>query len=102
VIAAIYSRGPGRRGRLGGVGLDLYEEDEGLSVGESAERPLHGSALDELLRQPRAVVTLHQACYTRASLQRIATTTVTNITDFARDGACVNALSAEVDTSGPS
>ena len=85
-------------GHLAGLGMDLYEEDEGLYVCEPAERSLRDTALAALLGRPEVLVTVHQAWYTEGALAAIARTTMGNIAEFARNGACVNSLTDEFDS----
>ncbi|MDA3960440.1 MAG: 2-hydroxyacid dehydrogenase [Planctomycetota bacterium] len=79
-------------GQLGALGLDIYEEDEGLYFTETEDRALLANRWAPLLRFPNVLITAHQACYTREALSAIAITTVANISDIERGGDCVNAI----------
>jgi D-lactate dehydrogenase len=48
-----------------------------------------------LLTFPNVVITGHQAFFTKNALQKIAETTVSNITEFERQGSCGNEVSIE-------
>lgn len=82
-------------GRLGGLGLDLYEEDEGLM---RDPRPTGGPldpALERLQCHRNVLITAHQACSTTRSHALIARTTIGNLTDYARGDTGVNVLAAD-------
>jgi D-lactate dehydrogenase len=65
--------------RLGGVGLDVYEEEEGVFFEDLSEAVLHDDELARLLTFPKVLVTAHQAFLTREALGDIARTTVANL-----------------------
>jgi D-lactate dehydrogenase len=64
---------------LGGVALDVYEEEEGVFFEDLSDRPLLDDALARLLTFPNVLVTSHQAFFTREALTQIAETTVANL-----------------------
>ena len=70
-------------GRLGGVGLDVYEEEEGIFFEDLSGQILHDDELARLLTFPNVLITAHQAFLTREALSEIARVTVTNLTAFA-------------------
>lgn len=65
--------------RLGGVALDVYEEEEGVFFEDLSAQGLDDDVLARLLTFPNVIVTAHQAFLTREALQDIATVTVENI-----------------------
>jgi D-lactate dehydrogenase len=65
--------------RLGGVGLDVYEEEEGVFFEDLSGAVLHDDDLARLLTFPKVLVTAHQAFLTREALGDIARTTVANL-----------------------
>lgn len=73
LIAALKS------GRLGGVGLDVYEEEEGIFFEDLSGQVLQDDELARLLTFPNVLVTAHQAFLTREALSDIARTTVANL-----------------------
>jgi len=77
LIAALKS------GRLGGVGLDVYEEEEGVFFEDLSGQILRDDELARLLTFPNVLITAHQAFLTREALSEIARVTVANITAFA-------------------
>ncbi|HJZ66511.1 MAG TPA: 2-hydroxyacid dehydrogenase [Blastocatellia bacterium] len=70
-------------GRLGGVGLDVYEEEEGVFFEDLSGQILHDDELARLLTFPNVLITAHQAFLTREALSEIARVTVENLVAFA-------------------
>ena len=68
-----------KAGHLAGVGLDVYEEEEGIFFEDLSGDVLHDDDLARLLTFPNVLITSHQAFLTREALSEIAHTTVTNI-----------------------
>jgi D-lactate dehydrogenase len=72
-----------KSGRLGGVGLDVYEEEEGVFFEDLSGQILHDDELARLLTFPNVLITAHQAFLTREALSEIARVTVANLVAFA-------------------
>jgi D-lactate dehydrogenase len=70
-------------GRLGGVGLDVYEEEEGVFFEDLSGQILHDDELARLLTFPNVLITAHQAFLTHEALAEIARVTVANLTAVA-------------------
>src|SRR5215217_4532201 len=68
-----------KSGRLGGVALDVYEEEEGVFFEDLSGRILHDDELARLLTFPNVLITAHQAFLTREALGEIARVTVANL-----------------------
>jgi len=68
-----------KAGRLGGVALDVYEEEEGVFFEDLSGQVLHDDELARLLTFPNVLITSHQAFLTREALADIARTTVANL-----------------------
>ncbi|MBU6402775.1 MAG: 2-hydroxyacid dehydrogenase, partial [Verrucomicrobia bacterium] len=68
-----------KQGHLGGVALDVYEEEEGLFYEDHSGEVLQDDELTRLLTFPNVVITAHQAFLTREALGEIARVTTTNI-----------------------
>lgn len=66
-------------GKLGGVALDVYEEEEGIFFEDLSGQILQDDELARLLTFPNVLITSHQAFLTREALGDIANTTVTNL-----------------------
>src|SRR4029434_7575126 len=74
-----------KRGQLGGVGLDVYEEEEGVFFEDLSGQILHDDDLARLLTFPNVLITAHQAFLTKEALSEIARVTVANLIAFAND-----------------
>ncbi|MDD5199963.1 MAG: 2-hydroxyacid dehydrogenase [Terrimicrobiaceae bacterium] len=68
-----------RTGQIGGVCLDVYEEEDEYFYRDHSGLILDDATLALLLTFPNVLVTSHQAFLTREALLQIATTTVENI-----------------------
>jgi D-lactate dehydrogenase len=74
-----------KSGRLGGVGLDVYEEEEGVFFEDLSGQILRDDELARLLTFPNVLITAHQAFLTREALSEIARVTVANLIAFATE-----------------
>jgi D-lactate dehydrogenase len=72
-----------KSGQLGGVALDVYEEEEGVFFEDLSGQILHDDELARLLTFPNVLITAHQAFLTNEALGEIARVTVENIVNFA-------------------
>ena len=72
-----------KSGRLGGVALDVYEEEEGIFFEDLSGQVLHDDELARLLTFPNVIITAHQGFLTREALADIARTTVANLETLA-------------------
>src|SRR5262249_33301260 len=73
-----------KSGHLGGVGLDVYEEEEGVFFEDLSGQILHDDDLARLLTFPNVLITAHQAFLTTEALAEIARVTVGNLIAFAK------------------
>jgi D-lactate dehydrogenase len=73
LIAALKS------GHIGGVALDVYEEEEGIFFQDLSGQMLLDDELSQLLMFPNVLITSHQAFLTVEALSEIARVTVANI-----------------------
>lgn len=71
-----------KSGHVGYVGLDVYEEEEGLFFQDLSSHVIQDDVFARLLTFPNVLVTAHQAFFTREALQAISETTLDNITAF--------------------
>ena len=72
-----------KSGHIAGVGLDVYEEEEGIFFEDLSGCVLHDDELARLLTFPNVLITSHQAFLTIEALSEIARTTVANISALA-------------------
>lgn len=73
-----------KRGHLGGLAIDVYEEEEGIFFEDLSGQILQDDELSRLLTFPNVLLTAHQAFLTREALQEIARVTVANVLRAAR------------------
>src|SRR4030095_14188929 len=72
-----------KSGHLGGVVLDVYEEEEGVFFEDLCGQILPDDELARLLTFPNVLITAHQAFLTHEALAEIARVTVANLSAFA-------------------
>jgi D-lactate dehydrogenase len=72
-----------KSGHIGGVALDVYEEEEGIFFEDLSGEVLQDDELARLLSFPNVLVTAHQAFLTHEALSEIARVTVENVRRFA-------------------
>ena len=68
-----------KSGQLGGVALDVYEEEEGIFFEDLSGEILQDDELSRLLTFPNVLITAHQAFLTQEALSEIARTTTENL-----------------------
>lgn len=68
-----------KSGQLGGVGLDVYEEEEGVFFEDLSGQIMKDDELARLLTFPNVLITAHQAFLTHEALSEISRVTVQNI-----------------------
>jgi D-lactate dehydrogenase len=68
-----------KQGRIGGIALDVYEEEEGVFFEDLSAQVLQDDILSRLLSFPNVLVTSHQAFLTHEALNEIARVTVQNL-----------------------
>lgn len=68
-----------KSGRLGGVALDVYEEEEGVFFEDLSGQILQDDELARLLTFPNVLITAHQAFLTAEALGEIARVTIANL-----------------------
>jgi D-lactate dehydrogenase len=71
-----------KTGHVGGVGLDVYEEEEGKFFEDLSGEVMTDDVLARLMTFPNVIVTAHQAFLTREALDEIARVTCENIVAF--------------------
>ena len=72
-----------KTGRLGALGIDVYEEEADLFFEDHSGAVLRDDVFARLLTFPTVIVTAHQAFLTAEALTAIADTTLASITAFA-------------------
>ena len=69
--------------RIGGVGLDVYEEEAGLFFADHSDDTLTDDVFARLLTFSNVLITGHQGFFTQEALAGIAETTLSNADSFA-------------------
>ena len=72
-----------KSGHIGGVALDVYEEEEGVFFEDLSGEVLQDDELARLLSFPNVLITAHQAFLTHEALSEISRVTVENLRRFA-------------------
>ncbi|TWT93013.1 2-hydroxyacid dehydrogenase [Neorhodopirellula pilleata] len=68
-----------KSGHLGGVALDVYEEESGVFFEDLSQQIMQDDVLSRLMTFPNVLVTSHQAFFTQDALETIAATTLANL-----------------------
>ncbi len=77
-------------GKIGGVGLDVYEDEEEYFLNDMSNSYMRDKDLSILLSMPNVVITSHQAFFTEEALNKIASDTCKNIEDIFTKGNSEN------------
>ena len=86
-----------KSGRIGHLGLDVYEEEARYFYEDYSTRLIDDDALSRLLTFPNVIVTSHQGFFTREALEQIARTTLGNVRDFSEGRTSPNEVRARRD-----
>lgn len=84
-----------KEGRIGHLGLDVYEEESDLFFEDRSDTIIQDDVFSRLLTFPNALVTGHQAFFTHNAMVEIAETTMANISAFAAGRLSGNEISLE-------
>ncbi len=71
-----------KSGRIGHLGLDVYEEEEELFFQDLSGQVIQDDVFSRLLTFPNVLVTGHQGFFTQEAVTNIAETTLANVTAF--------------------
>ncbi len=83
--------------KFGGVGLDVYEEEEGVFYEDRSGDIVKDDNLARLLTFPNVLVTSHMGFFTREAMQAIALTTLENAYALENGLPLVNQVGREAD-----
>jgi D-lactate dehydrogenase len=83
-----------KSGHIGSAALDVYEEEEGIFFENLSDQILGDDQLARLMTFPNVLITAHQAFLTHEALHNIASTTLTNISDFEAGRPLTNTVTA--------
>ncbi|MDO9373671.1 MAG: 2-hydroxyacid dehydrogenase [Ferruginibacter sp.] len=71
-----------KSGRIGYLGLDVYEQEEKLFFNDLSENIIQDDVIMRLLSFPNVLITSHQGFFTEEALTQIARVTLSNIDEF--------------------
>ncbi|MEJ2669411.1 MAG: 2-hydroxyacid dehydrogenase [Gammaproteobacteria bacterium] len=86
IIAAL------KKGKIGLLGLDVYEEEEAVFFEDLSASVIQDDQLSRLLTFPNVIITSHQAFFTTEAMENIAQITLNNISEFEQDGRLNNSI----------
>ncbi len=81
-----------KKGQIGYLGLDVYEEEKGLFFEDHSNDILQDDQIARLMSFKNVLITSHQAFLTHTALKNIADTTFENYVDFKEGKTCDNRL----------
>lgn len=81
-----------KEGKIGGVGLDVYEEEEGIFYEDNSDRIVDDDCLARLMMFPNVIITSHQGYFTFEGMQSIAETTLENAEMFMHGKQLINRI----------
>ncbi len=81
-----------KSGQLGYLGMDVYEEEEGLFFEDHSENILQDDTIARLMTFQNVLITSHQAFLTETALKNISDTTIANLNCFEKDQKCENEI----------
>lgn len=79
-------------GKIGGVGLDVYENEGDYFLKDMSNSYIRDKNLSLLISMPNVLITSHQAFFTSEALNKIASDTCQNINDIFNNGTCINEI----------
>ncbi len=79
-------------GKIGGVGLDVYEDEDEFFLRDMTNSYKRDKNLSILLSMPNLIITSHQAFFTKEALNKIASDTCQNIKEIFDGLECENEL----------
>lgn len=82
-------------GKFGGVGLDVYEEEEGIFYEDKSGEIIRDENLARLMTFPNVLITSHMGFFTGEAMQAIASVTLENAYALENGLPLVNRVGAE-------
>ncbi len=82
-------------GKFGGVGLDVYEEEEGIFYEDRSNEIMRDENLARLMTFPNVLITSHMGFFTKEAMQAIAKETLENAYALENGLPLVNKVGAE-------
>jgi len=79
--------------KFAGVGLDVYEEEEGVFYEDCSNEIMADEVLARLTTFPNVLITSHMGFFTKEAMQEIARVTLENAKDIKLGRECKNLVS---------
>jgi D-lactate dehydrogenase len=79
-----------KEGKLGSLGLDVYEEEENLFFTDHSGDIIQDDVFSRLMTFPNVLMTGHQAFFTKEAMTNIVQTTLENATNLFSNNECSN------------
>ncbi|MFP4166269.1 MAG: 2-hydroxyacid dehydrogenase [Opitutales bacterium] len=79
-----------KSGHIGNLGIDVYEEEDQLFFEDKSTQVMQDDVFARLLTFPNVLITGHQAFFTRNALEKIARTTLDNLSRLEAGETCDN------------
>lgn len=92
LIDTVAAIGALKKGKLGYLGIDVYEQEEKIFFHDLSENIIEDDVIMRLLSFPNVLITSHQGFLTDEALTQIALVTLQNISDFEEGKKLVNAV----------
>jgi D-lactate dehydrogenase len=83
-----------KAGKVGYLGLDVYEEEQGLFFEDLTDKVIQDDMFVRLQAFPNVLITAHQAFFTKEAVANIAATTMENVELYLRTGDSPNRIAA--------
>ena len=83
-----------KSGQLGGLALDVYEQEGGLFFRDLSSTIVTDDVLQRLIAFPNVIVTGHQAFFTREAIGTISETTLRSASEFEKKAPLSNEIKA--------
>lgn len=81
-----------KSGKIGALGLDVYEEESEIFFEDFSDIGIGDDTLARLLTFPNVLITSHQAFFTKEAMESIAHTTLSNISELEYSACCENEI----------
>jgi len=81
-----------KKGKLGYLGIDVYEQEEKLFFHDLSENIIEDDVIMRLMSFPNVLITAHQGFLTDEALTQIALVTLQNLSDFEEGKKLLNAV----------
>ncbi|WP_432710351.1 2-hydroxyacid dehydrogenase [Pedobacter sp.] len=79
-----------KNGRLGYLGIDVYEQESNLFFNDHSENVIVDDMITRLISFPNVLITSHQGFFTKEAMEQIATVTFQNVDAFEKQMPLVN------------